>query len=715
MDFNPLPFTTPLRNVDWTGFFSSTPSVELHGFADASTVAYAAVVYLKVVSSSGEVRITLLAAKSKVAPLKPLTIPRLELSAAVLLARLIDFVRPMLAPAKPRCFCWTDSAVVLAWLQQHPSRWKTFVANRVATIQQYLPKAKWQHVATEENPADCASRGLLGNELRDSKLWWQGPAWLSLSEQRWPTTAVSVPKEVSLEEKLTVHLAAMQPEPWELQSRYSSWPKLLRVTAYVQRFVQLCGRRARPHDSKSPGLTLSVEEFHAAKLYWIKQIQFAIFPAEMQSLAHRKPLNTRSKLMSLNPFLDVNGTLRVGGRLSNFSLPDPTKHPILLGSHPLVRRLIEHFHLKALHGGVQLTLTILRQEYWIIRARSLIRTVIHHCVKCARERAIHPEQLLGNLPAPRVTRPSKCFAHCGLDYAGPIRIRPSAGRGRTSHKAYIALFVCLATRAIHLELVGDYSTNAFLNVLTRFCSRRGLPEAIYSDNGTTFVGADKELAAAHQTTLRDVNFINKTVSDGIAWHFIPPSAPHFGGLWEAGVRSMKHHIRRVLGDCTLTFEEFYTVLCSIEACLNSRPIAPLFDAFDDHRPLTPGHFLTGAPLATPPQPSLLHLNENRLSRWQLIRQKTERFWKLWQNDYVNTLQQRVKWRSVQLEIEIGQLVLLHNANLPPCKWELARVVQTHPGDDGRVRVVTVKTATSEVKRPIVKIVPLPVESGSTTK
>jgi len=148
----------------------------------------------------------------------------------------------------------------------------------------------------------------------------------------------------------------------------------------------------------------------------------------------------------------------------------------------------------------------------------------------------------------------------------------------------------MASRAIHLELVDGYHSPAFLAAYSRFCARRGLPEAIYyyyPDNGTTFVGADRELTAAFRASIRDPNFLNRTATDKVSWHFIPPSALHFGGLWEAGVRSVKHHLRRVVRDQKMTFEEFTTLLCNVEACLNSRPLAPLTDTVDDYDPSRP--------------------------------------------------------------------------------------------------------------------------------
>lgn len=388
------------------------------------------------------------------------------------------------------------------------------------------------------------------------------------------------------------------------------------------------------------------------------------------------------------------------------------RHPVLLAHYPIVRLVVLHAHVRALHGGTQLTLSLLRNEFWILRARSLVKSIIHSCIACVRERAAIPTQLMGDLPAVRVSPPSRAFAHSGVDYAGPIKVRASSGRGIKSHKAYIALFICLATRAIHLELVSDYSTPAFIQAFKRFCARRGFPQSVYSDNGTTFVGADKELATSYQSALRDPNFLNSTALDNISWYFIPPSAPHFGGMWEAGVKSVKHHLRRVLGDHSLSFEELSTLLCQIEACLNSRPIAPLSDDVDDLQCLTPGHFLIGSSLTVSPEPSILNVKENRLTRWQLVRQIAERFWARWAHDFINTLQQRCKWRKVQPTLSEGGMVLLRNNLLPPCKWELGRITALHPGKDGLTRVVTVKTAKSEFVRPIGKLCILPIENAA---
>ncbi|XP_076301460.1 uncharacterized protein LOC143219342 [Lasioglossum baleicum] len=716
-----LPLLRSMVLPRWTGHAAQNGHVELHGFADASQSAYAAVVYSRVTTKKGNIVVSLLAAKSKVAPLKSLSIPRLELCGVLLLARLMAFIQTSFGDVQCEVHGWTDSTITLAWISQPPSRWKTFVANRVADIQQLLPHCQWHHVQSEENPADCASRGMNVPQFLNHSLWWNGPTWLHLPPTSWPCVAPSFDATTSLEERALAALhVAPAPPSGDLAMRFSSWPKLLRVTAYLLRFIsKLRSSRIRTrsvslkkdrYSAKFSGANaLLPGEIQKARTFWLKHIQRTVHPNEVQRLTQRLPISRQSPLISLNPYLDADGLLRVGGRLSNSALPEITKHPIILTSHPLVLLLINYLHLKLLHAGPQLTLAQLRQEFWLLRARPTVRKVIHQCVRCARERATVPSELMGDLPSVRVTRAERAFLHCGVDYAGPIPVRTTSGRGHKSTKGYIALFICMTTRAVHIELVGSYTTAAFLACYDRFSSRRGLPIAMYSDNGTNFQGADKEMTAAFRAATRDTTWRNKLATDHVAWHFIPPSAPHFGGLWEAGIRSLKYHFKRVIGANTLTFEELTTVLCQIEACMNSRPIAPSSDNIDDYTVLTPGHFLIGTAITTVPSETLLDVSDSRLSRWQLLKKLYESIWKAWSTDYLHALQQRTKWRTATHLATVGRIVLLRNALAPPCKWELARIIKCHPGTDGITRVVTVKTANSEYKRPIVKLCFLPVE------
>ncbi|XP_029165636.1 uncharacterized protein LOC114936562 [Nylanderia fulva] len=255
--YKSLPYIKSIKLSRWIGCDSDTKSIELHGFADASQVAYAAVVFLRVTTLSGHTTVSLLAGRSKVAPIKPLTIPRLELSAAVLLARLIEFIRKSLHFTKMPVHCWTDSSIVLAWLNKHPSHWKTFVSHRVTEIQTRVADGIWHHVSTHENPADCASRGLLGTELSAFDIWWRGPSWLSLKQDDWPTFTITPIDETQLEEKpCQVHQVNAN-EPWNLTTRYSWWPKLIRITAYIYRFIRKC-RKKETHNNRTTSLNITL-------------------------------------------------------------------------------------------------------------------------------------------------------------------------------------------------------------------------------------------------------------------------------------------------------------------------------------------------------------------------------------------------------------------------------------------------------------------------
>ncbi|XP_029173240.1 uncharacterized protein LOC114942104 [Nylanderia fulva] len=698
----------------WTGQGPQTLALEIHGFADASNRAYAAVVYLRVYHSLSDFAINLIAAKTKVAPVKTVSIPRLELNAVVLLSRLVKWTVNSLQLVGTPIHCWTDSTIALAWLRQHPSKWNTYVANRVAEIQNNLPSTRWSHVPSAENPADCASRGLSASELVSHSLWWTGPPWLRQPSTAWPihdmtnTRPTNELQQVSAELRKTKVLHIEGEEEWDLLYKFSSWTKLVRVTAYVHRFLALL-RKEKVRKFKKDS-TLSVDELKRAEQFWLSYVQRRAFKVEFKTLQKTATISKRSSLRTFAPFLGKDSVLRLGGRLRHSALSYDEQHPVIVPRGQLAYLLIAQAHKSTLHGGVQIVLRTLRQNYWLMGGRNSVKGYIRQCIPCVRHSAKLSSQFMGDLPSPRVN-PSSPFAHTGVDYAGPFLVTPFVGRGQKTRKNYIALFICLVTKAIHVELVEDYSSAGFLAAFRRFVSRRGLPSKLYSDNGTNFHGADKELNDAFSALMKDSSLHDILANDKIEWNFIPSAAPHFGGLWEAGIKSLKSHLKRVAGSRTLSQAEFATLLCQIEACLNSRPIAALSDDPSDLSALTPGHFLIGRPIIAIPEESVLESNANRLSRWQMVHSLVEQIWRSWSQDYLHSLQQRRKWSEKTSCFRIGELALLKNPLLPPSKWNLARVTQIHPGSDGLVRVVTVRTASSILKRPITLLCRLPINSN----
>lgn len=319
-----------------------------------------------------------------------------------------------------------------------------------------------------------------------------------------------------------------------------------------------------------------------------------------------------------------------GGRLRNSRLQFDAQHPILLPrDHDLTKRIIIYEHTRNMNAGTQATMAAVRQRFWPLSLRSTTRKIIRSCVTCFKTKPVLSEAIMGSLPASRVTV-SRPFSHCGVDYAGPVILKESKRRNVRNSKAYISVFVCFATKAVHIELVSDLTAEAFISALRRFISRRGKPGCIYSDNGTAFVGAHNQLKEVHdflnnKQAQTDIN--QYLCEQETTWKFIPPNAPHFGGLWEAAVKSAKYHMSRIVGKAHLTFEELQTVLVEIEAILNSRPLTQLSADPNDLAYLSPGHFLVGTAMNSFPCHDLYDANENRLTRWQRVEQIRQHFWR----------------------------------------------------------------------------------------
>ncbi|XP_072378413.1 uncharacterized protein [Diabrotica undecimpunctata] len=322
---------------------------------------------------------------------------------------------------------------------------------------------------------------------------------------------------------------------------------------------------------------------------------------------------------------------------------------------------------------------------------------------------------MASLPEARTT-PSLPFQHCGIDFAGPFLLNNKSGRRAKEIKGYVCVFVCFCTKAIHLKLITNLTTDCFVSCLKRFIARRGIPNNIYSDNGSTFVGARNELKQFGQFLLKNNTYIhNYAIDHNINWHFIPPYPPNFGGLWEAAVKSMKHYLKRVLLDKKLIYEDFNSLLIQIEGVLNSRPMFALSNDPTDLSPLTPSHFLTGRPITTIPDTDLSTIPIGRLSNYKTIRHMYQQFWNRYVKEYVSQLQQQYKWKESSSHLKIGTLVLIRSYQQPPCRWPLGRIINLHSGKDKLSRVAEVKTNNKTVIRSVRHLCPLPMQQETVSE
>lgn len=480
----------------------STSDIEIHGFSDASTQAYAVAIYLKT-TFEGQVQVNLLCAKTKVAPLKRISIPRLELMAALMLAKLVAHIKTIFRFPQAKYYYWSDSQISLAWIRDSPHKRTVFVANRITEIQLLSNLSDWYYIETKQNPSDLGTRGVLPIELPKLSLWWEGPSFLKesnkfkvfqpdenlilpLEDEKKPKrktvkhdfiqTFLST-KTTSLSE-VSSNLTKFSFEPL---NKFSMLPRLVRVTAFCLRFLR---------KNRSSHAFITPEEYENALLVLLRMVQEEVYLEDISQLQTAE-LSKKSPIFCLNPFFNKEDRLlRISGRLQNAThLNYDQRHPIILPyGHIISRLIVRHAHVTTLHGTDQQTMMLVTQRYHIIRCKGLVKTIRHNCIKCFRQKCIAQNQLMGQLPSPRIT-PSRPFLHSGVDFAGPFQLKRFKGRCQSFYKAYFAIFVCFSTKAIHLEVVIDLSSASFIAAFRRFIGRRGLVRDLYSDCGSNFVGA----------------------------------------------------------------------------------------------------------------------------------------------------------------------------------------------------------------------------------
>ena len=621
----------------------------------------------------------------------------------------------------PRCgwkdsSSYTDSIVALYWILGTDRVWKQFVQHRVVEIRKILPNVCWYHCPGVDNPADLPSRGVKASDLAKSELWINGPEWLGTVIESEPSTEMPTECCVELKVKdrpmvLNVVTAHDNPDLEQVIDcqRYSFLQKLLNVTVLVLRFVHTLKQRAK--NATEEGTIDS--DSKKAEVLWIRAAQ--------DQLRRDPSFDKLTKQFGL--FLDDDRILRCGGRLSRAELPYSVKHPVLLPrQHHLAALIVRRAHQRVLHNGVKETLAEVRSQYWIVKGRASVKKIIRQCIVCKR---FEGRSCLGPSPPPlpdfRLSQEPP-FTFTGVDFAGPLFVRP--GGGAPDHKVWICLYTCCVTRAVHLDIVSDLTTAAFLRSLKRFSARRGLPRLFVSDNGKTFKAASKAIKEIMQH--QDVQQYLSGV--GVEWRFNLPRAPWWGGVFERMIRMTKRCLKKLIGRGRLNLDELNTLIIEIEGVINSRPISYV-TSDDSEEPLTPCHLLCGRRLLSLPD-SICYTDpkeEYGISREHLTRRLIDLnkllsdFWSRWQKEYLLELRDSHRYggkTSNKTQVSVGDVVLVQDTK-PRAFWKLARVSKLFTGQDGHVHGAELKVASSghrahTMRRPLQSLYPLELSTPSAT-
>eukprot|EP00105_Crassostrea_gigas_P034805 XP_019918953.1 PREDICTED: uncharacterized protein LOC105318561 [Crassostrea gigas] len=535
---------------------------------------------------------------SRVTPLKQTTIPRLELTAATIAVKTNKMVLTELDMPIDRVVFWTDSMAVLRYIQNRIARFHTFVANRLAVIHEGSQPSNWRYINTKVNPADYASRGISANSLIMQENWIKAPSFLLEPEDQWPKHPMEIADTELLDndpevKRVTVRAVIAEQQNSDnstecvnkLMQHYSSWYLLKRTVAWILKvWKELLRRVNMKRLNSSPILqescdksVLSHQDLKEAEKSILKFIQQQEFDTEINALASgNSHVNRRSRIRNLDPFLD-DGILRVGGRLHQSSIPAEMKHPIILTKdHHVSTIILRQIHQELMHSGRNHMLAKLREKYWIIHAPSAIRKLISRCVTCRRFKSKVEEQKMDNLPKDRIVPDEPPFSRVGVDYFGPFEVKQK----RSRVKRYGVIFTCLASRAVHLEVAASLDTDSYINALRRVIARRGQVTKIRSDNGTNFVGAERELARSIQEW--NQHQIQKSMlQKNVDWQLNPPAGSHHGGVWERIIRIIRKAMNSVLKELTLDDEGLNTLMCEIEYMINDRPITKNTDHHSD--------------------------------------------------------------------------------------------------------------------------------------
>ena len=669
---------------------------EMHIFCDASTQAYGAVAYLRMINAEGKIHVSLIGSKSRLSPIKAVSLPRLELCGAVLAVQLNNMLYQALDVEIVATTYWTDSKIVLAYLQNDTKRFKTFVSNRVAEIRRSSEASDWHWISGTSNPADILSRGCNVEDLPHS--WHNGPDFLWQYKSEWSsdtsTSLSEVEPHLEVIKEVTANITTEQvPHPIDkLAKHYSGFHRLKKAICYLIRYRQYLKTKSV---TKGP---ISCDELRDAEFYTLQHVQAQAFMKEKISLTIKGRVNISSPISRLSPFISKeDGLIHAGSRLSPADVPPQA---VILPKSHRVCYLIAYDQHNYAHLGVEWCHSRLRERgYCILKVRPLLKSIRWSCVTCKKIAAKPMAQQMAPLPAVRC-QPSRPFKICGVDVFGIFRVKV----GRASVKRYACMFSCFSSRAIHIEKLDHLTASSLINALVRFSSRRGQISRCFSDNGTNMTGADRELRDIYNEINRDAIKLGARRMD-IQWEFTPPKASHMAGATERMIGVARRVLAGIFKDYSgnIDDETLVTALCECENIVNSRPLTKCSEDILDDRVITPNHILLlhgnhAFPWARASKSNTLH------AQWKHAQFIADMFWKKWIKYYLPELHSRQKWLNISPNLKVGDIVMMLDKIVERGSYPMARVIEVKKGRDGLVRSARLQTKTSPLVRPIHKLV-----------
>ena len=687
-----------LKNYEvprWIGSaIGENSSVEIHTFCDGSQTGYGAVSYLRVENPPEEAKISIIMARSRLTPLNKAslkTIPRIELNAAKTAVQLHHKIVSELDMKIDRSLFWSDSQAVLNYIRSEKGRFQTFVSNRVSLIRSLSKVDDWRFVPTQLNPADILSRGskTIKSFIKFDE-WKFGPQFLTASEEHWPTQPNQLKNREDDVEVVSVsaHAVKLEENPaLKLLDSTSDWNKLVLRVATYHRLGKILLKRSK-------SVEISIADMKKADVAIWRFVQKNELREVYQTLQNNETLPKRHPLTKFTPFVDSNGLIRVGGRIDRAnSVAYERRHPCILPkNNPYVKMYSRELHRINGHLGREKLLADLKSRFYIIGANNLAKEVTRRCLICRKVQGRPNEQLMAELPSDRLASNVPIFSSTGIDYFGPILV--SIGRGRAQEKRYGVIFTCLSSRATVIKMARSLNVDSFMSVLRRFINERGPIKIIRSDNGTNLIAGEKEIKSCiEKWNSNQINDLCKLKH--IEWHFNPPSSPHFGGVWEREIKTLK----KILASLTAEFsnkirmsdELLETLFSEVENVMNSRPLTAVSSDIEDLEPLTPNHLLKlNSEFVFP-----VDCRENDIyvrRKWRQAQYLSEVFWTRFRREYLPLLLHRQKWTKLRRSMKTGDLVLVCDQLLPRNMWCTGRIQEVREDKHGQVRSALVKVS-----------------------